>query len=132
MNRGTIVSFQRQRANMSIPELAEKIDMTVSTLEDIESNLRSPKVYELEAMAVAMAIPYWYLGDPNPIESRVIISTHGDNVYNANGSLQDGPEQIKAHLVDLLEMDSYFADCKERGLLDNYVTGWKEKGILDV
>lgn len=118
MNRGTIVSFQRQRANLSIPELAEKIDMSVETLEDIESNIRKPKVYELEAMAVAMDIPYWYLGDPNPVEGRVIISTHGDYVYKANGSLQDGPEQIKAQLVDMLEMDEYLDECKKWGQMN--------------
>jgi transcriptional regulator with XRE-family HTH domain len=112
MNRGTLVSFQRQRAGLSITELAEKIDMSVDTLEDIESNLRRPKVYELEAMAVAMDIPYWYLGDENPVEQRVYTYVHGsgefgDHSYTAQGELLLRADPVREKLLEYMEADEY-------------------------
>lgn len=118
MNRGTIVRFQRQRANLSLAELAEKVDMSVDTIDDIESNLRHPKVYELEAMAVAMNIPYWYLGDKDPMENRVIISTHGNKARDLNGKLTPGAEEIMYQMVDYLEMDEYLEEALNRGRMD--------------
>lgn len=116
MNRGTLVSFQRQRAGLSIAELAEKIDMSVSKLEDIESNLRSPKVYELEAMAVAMDIPYWYLGEENPVEQRAYTYVHGsgpfgDHSYTAQGELLLRAEPVREQLIGYLEADEYLENA---------------------
>lgn len=120
MNRGTLVSFQRQRAGLSIAELAEKIDMSVSKVEDIESNLRSPKVYELEAMAAAMDIPYWYLGDENPMEQRVYTYVHGspsysfdDHSYTAHNELLLRAEPVKEKLVEYMEADEYLEKVLE-------------------
>lgn len=119
MNRGTIVRFQRQRAGLTVAELAEKVDMSIDTIEDIESNTRSPKVYELEAMAVAMSIPYWYLGDPNPMETRVYTYSHGDHVYHEDGTMTVEAEKVKAKLVEYLEMDEYLDKAKEDGLMND-------------
>ena len=118
MNRGTLVSFQRQRAGLSIAELAEKIDMSVSKLEDIESNLRSPKVYELLAMATAMDIPYWYLGDENPVEQRVYTYVHGsnsfgDHSYTTQGELLLRAEPVREKLIGYMEADEYLEKILE-------------------
>lgn len=119
MNRGTIVCFQRQRANMSIAELAEKTDLSVDTIRDIEGNLRPVKIYELQIMADAMGIPFWYLGDPNPMESRVYTYTHGEHVSNEDGTLTLPAEKVKEKLVGYLEMDEYLDKAKEDGLMND-------------
>lgn len=119
MNRGTIVRFQRQRAGLSIAELAEKADISIDAIEDIESNLRNPKVYELEAMAAAMFIPYWYLGDKNPTETRVYTYTHGTNVYDEQGNMVLQAEQVKEKLIDYLEIDEYLEKAKKDGLMND-------------
>lgn len=117
MNRGTIVRFQRQRANLSVAELSERTDLSIDVIEDIESNLRRPKPYELDAMATAMDIPYWYLGDKDPLENRVHTYTHGNNVYDENGNMVTSAEVVREKLLDYMEMDAFLADCRDRGLM---------------
>lgn len=119
MNRGTIVRFQRQRANLSVAELAEKVDMSIDAIEDIESNIRKPKTYELEAMASAMDIPYWYLGDENPMETRVYTYTHGEHAFHEDGTMTIGAEKVKAQLVEYLEMDEYLDQARKDELMND-------------
>ena len=115
MNRGNIVRFQRQRAGLSVAELAERSELSLEVVEDIEGNLRRPKTHELDAMATAMELPYWSLREENPVDQRVHISAHGSNVYDENGQLTPQAEPVSERLIEMLEMDEYLSET-----LDTY------------
>lgn len=110
MNRGNIVRFRRQLAGLSIAELAERSELEIGVVEDIESNLRRPKTHELDAMATAMELPYFTLREETPVDTRVeVTSVHGDNAYT-EGKLSVQAEDVKENLINMLEMDDYLSE----------------------
>ncbi|WP_141325573.1 helix-turn-helix domain-containing protein [Myxococcus sp. AB025B] len=68
---------ERERADMSLSELARRADISKSTLSQLESGAGNPSIETLWALAVALGVPFSRLVDPPAREVRVIRAGEG-------------------------------------------------------
>ncbi|WP_428964379.1 helix-turn-helix domain-containing protein [Micromonospora fluostatini] len=71
---------ERQRAGISLTELARRAKIAKSTLSQLESGLGNPSVETLWALGVALDVPFSRLVEPTPPAVRVIRAGEGPRV----------------------------------------------------
>ncbi|NBD09218.1 helix-turn-helix domain-containing protein [Corallococcus silvisoli] len=68
---------ERERANVSLSELARRANVSKSTLSQLEAGAGNPSIETLWALAVALGVPFSRLVAPPPQEVRVIRAGEG-------------------------------------------------------
>ncbi|MCP3099915.1 XRE family transcriptional regulator [Myxococcus sp. K15C18031901] len=68
---------ERERAGVSLSELARRADVSKSTLSQLEAGTGNPSIETLWALAVALGVPFSRLVDPPTREVRVIRAGEG-------------------------------------------------------
>jgi transcriptional regulator with XRE-family HTH domain len=74
---------ERERAGLSLTELARRARVAKSTLSQLESGNGNPSVETLWALAVALDVPFSRVVDPQPHPVRVIRSGRGPAIRSA-------------------------------------------------
>jgi transcriptional regulator with XRE-family HTH domain len=72
---------ERQRAGLSLTELARQAGIAKSTLSQLESGAGNPSVETLWALGVALGVPFSHLVDPPRADVRVIRAGEGPVTY---------------------------------------------------
>lgn len=72
---------ERQRAGLSLTELARQAGIAKSTLSQLESGGGNPSVETLWALGVALGVPFSHLVDPPRADVRVIRAGEGPVTY---------------------------------------------------
>ncbi len=72
---------ERDRAGLSLTELARRAGIAKSTLSQLESGVGNPSVETLWALGVALGVPFSRLVDPPPPAVRVIRAGQGPVTY---------------------------------------------------
>ncbi|WP_404290672.1 helix-turn-helix domain-containing protein [Glutamicibacter arilaitensis] len=98
---GDRIKNYRVQAEISQRDLESRTELSQSTIARIESGDRIVKPYELAAIAHALGCPESSLMESDPIRDRV--------QFAARTSVDAKPntQQVKDHLLYLLEMDNY-------------------------
>ena len=73
---------ERERAGLSLSELAKRAGIAKSTLSQLESGSGNPSVETLWALAVALGVPFSRLVDPPRPRVRVIRAGEGPAVHS--------------------------------------------------
>ncbi|MFY2560254.1 helix-turn-helix domain-containing protein [Corallococcus terminator] len=68
---------ERERADVSLSELARRANLSKSTLSQLEAGSGNPSIETLWALAVALGVPFSRLVDPPTREVRVIRAGEG-------------------------------------------------------
>jgi transcriptional regulator with XRE-family HTH domain len=71
---------ERDRAGLSLTELARRAGIAKSTLSQLESGTGNPSVETLWALGVALGVPFSQLVDPPAPEVRVVRAGHGPRI----------------------------------------------------
>jgi transcriptional regulator with XRE-family HTH domain len=74
------VRRERQRAALSLTDLAKRAGLAKSTLSQLESGTGNPSVETLWALAVALDVPFSRLVEPAPPQVRVVRAGQGARV----------------------------------------------------
>jgi transcriptional regulator with XRE-family HTH domain len=77
---------ERQRAGLSLTELARQAGIAKSTLSQLESGAGNPSVETLWALGVALGVPFSRLVDPPRPDVRVIRAGEGPVTYAERAS----------------------------------------------
>jgi transcriptional regulator with XRE-family HTH domain len=77
---------ERQRAGLSLTELARRAGIAKSTLSQLESGAGNPGVETLWALGVALGVPFSRLVDPPRPDVRVIRAGEGPVTYSERAS----------------------------------------------
>ena len=77
---------ERQRAGLSLTELARQAGIAKSTLSQLESGAGNPSVETLWALGVALGVPFSQLVDPPRPTMRVIRADEGPVTYSERAS----------------------------------------------
>jgi transcriptional regulator with XRE-family HTH domain len=77
---------ERQRAGLSLTELARRAGIAKSTLSQLESGAGNPSVETLWALGVALGVPFSRLVDPPRPDVRVIRAGEGPVTYSERAS----------------------------------------------
>jgi transcriptional regulator with XRE-family HTH domain len=77
---------ERQRAGLSLTELARQAGIAKSTLSQLESGAGNPSVETLWALGVALGVPFSRLVDPPRADVRVIRAGEGPVTYAERAS----------------------------------------------
>jgi transcriptional regulator with XRE-family HTH domain len=77
---------ERERAGISLTELARRAGLAKSTLSQLESGAGNPSVETLWAIGVALGVPFSQLVDSPRPEVRVIRAGAGPVTYSEQGS----------------------------------------------
>jgi transcriptional regulator with XRE-family HTH domain len=77
---------ERDRAGLSLSELARRAGIAKSTLSQLESGTGNPSVETLWALGVALGVPFSRLVDPARPEVRVIRAGEGPVIYAERAS----------------------------------------------
>ena len=77
------VRRERQRAELSLSELAKRAGLAKSTLSQVEAGTGNPSVETLWALSTTLALPLSRLVDPPPaVQTRVLRSGEGTAVHS--------------------------------------------------
>jgi len=68
---------ERQRAGLSLSELARRAGLAKSTLSQLENGIGNPSIESLWAIALALGVPFSRLIDPPQIPVQVIRASEG-------------------------------------------------------
>lgn len=68
----TSVRRERERAGITLTELARRADVAKSTLSQLESGVGNPSVETVWALSNALGVPFSRLVDPTPVRVEVI------------------------------------------------------------
>ncbi|MBM0260774.1 helix-turn-helix domain-containing protein [Micromonospora sp. 4G55] len=71
---------ERDRAGLSLTELARRAGIAKSTLSQLESGVGNPSVETLWALGVALGVPFSRLVEPPPASVRVIRAGEGPRI----------------------------------------------------
>lgn len=77
---------ERERAGLSMTDLARRAGVAKSTLSQLESGAGNPSVETLWALAVALGVPFSRLVDPPRARVRLIRPGEGPVVYSEHAS----------------------------------------------
>ncbi|OPG11199.1 transcriptional regulator [Microbispora sp. GKU 823] len=77
---------ERERAGLSLTELAKRAGIAKSTLSQLESGVGNPSVETLWALGVALGVPFSRLVDPPRPAVRVIRAGEGPATYSEQAS----------------------------------------------
>ncbi|WP_432865234.1 helix-turn-helix domain-containing protein [Microbispora rosea] len=77
---------ERERAGLSLTELAKRAGIAKSTLSQLESGAGNPSVETLWALGVALGVPFSRLVDPPRPAVRVIRAGEGPATYSEQAS----------------------------------------------
>ena len=77
---------ERDRAGLSLTELARRAGIAKSTLSQLESGAGNPSVETLWALGVALGVPFSRLVDPPRMGTRVIRAGEGPVIYAEHAS----------------------------------------------
>ncbi|MEV4294106.1 helix-turn-helix domain-containing protein [Microbispora rosea] len=77
---------ERERAGLSLTELAKRAGIAKSTLSQLESGAGNPSVETLWALGVALGVPFSRLVDPPRAAVRVIRAGEGPATYSEQAS----------------------------------------------
>src|SRR6188508_835447 len=75
---------ERERAGISLTELAKRAGIAKSTLSQLESGTGNPSVETLWALGVALGVPFSQLVDPPAPQVRVVRAGEGARIHAAN------------------------------------------------
>src|SRR5215218_6523302 len=73
---------ERERAGLSLSELAKRAGIAKSTLSQLESGVGNPSVETLWALGVALGVPFSRLVDPPRPSVRVVRVGDGPAMYS--------------------------------------------------
>jgi len=73
---------ERERAGLSLTEVARKAGLAKSTLSQLEAGTGNPSVETLWALGVALGVPFSQLVDPPPPQVRVVRSGDGPRIHS--------------------------------------------------
>jgi transcriptional regulator with XRE-family HTH domain len=71
---------ERERAGLSLSELAKRAGLAKSTLSQLESGSGNPSVETLWALGVALDVPFSRLLDPPTVQTRVVRAGAGQQI----------------------------------------------------
>src|SRR5262245_47832765 len=77
---------ERDRAGLSLTELARRAGIAKSTLSQLESGTGNPSVETLWALGVALGVPFSQLVEPRPPQVRVVRAGHGPRIRAEQGT----------------------------------------------
>ncbi len=77
---------ERDRAGLSLTELARRAGIAKSTLSQLESGTGNPSVETLWALGVALGVPFSQLVDPPAPQVRVVRAGQGPRIPSERGS----------------------------------------------
>src|SRR6185369_11849453 len=72
--------FERERAGLSLSELARRAGLAKSTLSQLEAGAGNPSVETLWALGVALNVPFSQLVEPPAPQVRVVRAGEGPRV----------------------------------------------------
>ncbi|HEY0640692.1 MAG TPA: XRE family transcriptional regulator [Pseudonocardiaceae bacterium] len=76
---------ERERAGLSLTELARRAGLAKSTLSQLETGTGNPSVETLWALAVALDVPFSRLVEPPPVPVRVVRAGTGPGIPSETG-----------------------------------------------
>ena len=82
----TALRRERDRAGLSLTELARRAGIAKSTLSQLESGTGNPSVETLWALGVALGVPFSQLVEPPPPQVRVVRAGHGPRIPAERGA----------------------------------------------
>jgi transcriptional regulator with XRE-family HTH domain len=71
---------ERERAGLSLTEVARRAGIAKSTLSQLESGAGNPSVETLWALGVALGVPFSQLVEPQPPQVRVVRASEGARI----------------------------------------------------
>jgi transcriptional regulator with XRE-family HTH domain len=77
---------ERERAGLSLTELARRAGIAKSTLSQLESATGNPSVETLWALGVALGVPFSQLVEPPPPQVRVVRAGEGPKITSGQAS----------------------------------------------
>src|SRR5512144_1130714 len=77
---------ERDRAGLSLTELARRAGIAKSTLSQLESGAGNPSVETLWALGVALGVPFSQLVDPPTPQVRVVRAGEGARIPSEHAS----------------------------------------------
>ncbi|HEX6871615.1 MAG TPA: XRE family transcriptional regulator [Micromonosporaceae bacterium] len=77
---------ERERANLSLAELARRAGIAKSTLSQLETGTGNPSVETLWAIGVALGVPFSQLVEPPPPQVRVVRAGTGPRIASEHAA----------------------------------------------
>ena len=82
----TALRRERERAGISLTELAKRAGLAKSTLSQLESGTGNPSVETLWALGVALGVPFSQLVEPPAPQVRVVRAGEGPRISSGHAS----------------------------------------------
>ena len=82
---------ERERAGLSLTEVARRAGIAKSTLSQLESGTGNPSVETLWALGVALGVPFSQLVDPPAPQVRVVRAGEGPRITSEHSASSPGP-----------------------------------------
>jgi transcriptional regulator with XRE-family HTH domain len=121
---------ERDRAGLSLTELARRAGIAKSTLSQLESGVGNPSVETLWALGVALGVPFSHLVDPPVPRVRVVRAGEGPRVRSEHaiftGTLLATGTPDARRDIYLLEVEpgvARHADAHNPGSVEHIVVG---------
>lgn len=119
---------ERDRAGVSLSELAKRAGVAKSTLSQLEAGTGNPSVETLWALAVALGVPFTRLVEPPPPQVRIIRSGRAPVLRSAESPfaaalLSSCPAGARRdlYLLDLEPGEARHADPHIRGTVEHVI-----------
>ncbi len=87
---------ERERAGLSLTELARRAGLAKSTLSQLESGTGNPSVETLWALGVALGVPFSQLVEPPAPQVRVVRAGEGAAIHSERAGLHRDPARRRA------------------------------------